>query len=85
MKKKLITVRDVDENTFRKFRAITIEEKMKLGDAITMAMRHWIDDEKVRSVKQKNSTLRLVKPFDWGKGTEKTSKEIDEIIYGSKR
>ena len=27
----------------------------------------------------------LMKPFDWGKGTKKTSKEIDEILYGNKK
>ena len=29
--------------------------------------------------------LLKVKPFDWGKGTERTSKEIDEILYGNKK
>jgi len=29
--------------------------------------------------------LLRIKPFDWEKGTEKTSKEIDEILYGNKK
>ncbi|MGB9003807.1 MAG: hypothetical protein WCC52_08385 [Nitrosotalea sp.] len=28
--------------------------------------------------------LVKIKPFDWGIGTDKTSMEIDEILYGSK-
>jgi hypothetical protein len=27
--------------------------------------------------------LLKIKPFDWGIGTDKTSMEIDEILYGS--
>lgn len=32
--------------------------------------------------KEKKSLLDL-KPFDWGEGTEKSSEEIDAIIYGA--
>lgn len=86
MKKTLIAVRDVDEETFRKFRAMSVEERMKLGDALTIAMKHWLQEEKAKAAKQRGLRIKdLAKPFDWGKGTEKTSKEIDEILYGSKR
>ena len=84
MKKTLIAVRDVDEETFRKFRAMSVEERMKLGDALTIAMKHWLREEKTKTSRQR-SFRGLAKPFDWGKGTEKTSKEVDEILYGSKR
>jgi len=29
----------------------------------------------------KNKKGFSLKPFDWGKGTEKTSQEIDKILY----
>lgn len=85
MKKTFIAVRDVDEETFRKFRAQTIEERMKLGDALTIAMKHWLQEVKAKTARQKILRKDTIKPFDWGKGTEKTSEEVDEILYGSKR
>lgn len=86
MKKTFIGIRDVDEVTFRKFRAISIEEKIRLGKAITFAMSDYIEKQHIKK-KQKNNAKELlkVKPFNWGPGTEKTSKEIDEILYGPKK
>lgn len=79
MEKTTIGVRDVDEETFRKFRSLSIEKKMKLGEALTKAMVLLIE-------KQKNTTKEnkhpKVKPFFWGKGNERASLEVDKIVYG---
>jgi hypothetical protein len=83
MRKNIIAIRDVDEEILRKFRAKTIEENMKMGEALTLAMKRWIEERKKRRVNPKY--LLEVKPFDWGKGSERTSVEIDEILYGRKR
>ena len=81
VKKELITVRDVDETVLRNFRARAIQKKMKMGDAITDAMKKWI---KEGDLEKTDSTILLkFKPFDWGPGAYKTSKEIDRILYGS--
>ena len=83
MKKELITVRDVDEDVLRKFKAAAMEERMKMGQALTNAMKVWL-----RQKEKVNVNLRAtvkIKPFDWGPGTEKTSEEIDKILYGGKR
>lgn len=82
MKKDLITVRDVDEKILRNFRARAIQKKMKMGEALTDAMKRW-----VKEVEQEGTDptiLLKIKPFDWGRDTRKTSKEIDKILYGSK-
>ena len=82
MKKNLITVRNVDEQALRNFRAHAIHKKMKMGEALTDAMKRW-----VKEVDQKRTDPRIllkIKPFDWGSGTHKTSKEIDKILYGYK-
>ena len=83
MKKEIVTFRGVDEEVLKKFKAKAIEERMKMGEALTLAMIKWLEEEK----KERNNPRNLLKlkPFDWGKGTEKTSKEVDEILYGSKR
>ncbi|MEM2890758.1 MAG: hypothetical protein QW358_05435 [Candidatus Hadarchaeum sp.] len=76
-----ITIRDLDEAVFRKFKAKAVEEGMKLGEAVTQAMETWIKQRKTEP------RLRLleIKPFDWGEGTERASIEVDQILYGGKR
>lgn len=73
-----ITIRDLDEAVYKRFKAKAVEEGMKLGEAITQAMEMWIRE---RSVKPKGSLLDI-KPFNWGEGTERVSVEIDRILYG---
>ena len=80
MKKNMITVRDVDEEVLRKFKAAITVDKMKMGQALTKAMKDWIK-QKERSERIDLTPLFNAKPFDWGRGTEKTSKEIDDILY----
>ncbi|MDI6826533.1 MAG: hypothetical protein QMD36_05125 [Candidatus Aenigmarchaeota archaeon] len=83
-KKELHAIRGIDEETYMKFREKALAERMKVGEALTLAMREWI--KKGREGKGINPrNLLKIKPFDWGPGTEKTSKEIDEILYGKKR
>ena len=82
MKKDLITVRDVDEKVLRNFRARAIQKKMKMGDALTDAMKRWIKEGKTKEPDPK--LLLKIKSLDWGDGTENTSEEVDEILYGSK-
>ncbi|MGQ0638143.1 MAG: hypothetical protein ACT4N1_02110 [Nitrososphaerota archaeon] len=80
MKKNMITVRDVDKEVLRKFKAAITVDKMKMGQALTKAMKDWIR-QKERSERIDLTSLFRAKPFDWGRGTEKTSKEIDDILY----
>jgi len=86
MSKTFISVRDVDEEVFRKFRAMTIEEKIKLGEAVTRAMKVLL--EEVRENKRKKlksvGVLLKIKPRDFGPGTESLSMEVDEVLYGKK-
>lgn len=79
VKKNMITVRDVDEEVLRKFKAVIASDKMKMGQALTHAMKDWVK-HKEQSGKMDSTTFKA-KPFDWGKGTEKTSEEIDDILY----
>jgi hypothetical protein len=73
-----ITIRDLDEKVFRRFKAKAVEEGMKLGEALTQAMELWIKQKSTKPIK----SLLDIKPFNWGKGTEKVSTEIDKILYG---
>lgn len=58
MTKKLLTVRDVDDETFTKFKSRAIQEKMKMGDALEEAMSVWLRDKEYKS---KPSIKRFLK------------------------
>lgn len=73
-----ITIRDVDENIFRRFKAEAVRDGIQLGKALTGAMKFWLKRKK--PAKPQKSLLEL-RPFDWGKGTEKSSVEVDQILY----
>ena len=71
-----ITVREVDEGVFREFKAEATKQGLTLGSAITLAM------EKFHNDLRKKKKFTSLKPISWGKGTEKVSEQVDEILYG---
>lgn len=79
MKKEILTVRDVDEETLSMFKAKAAEHKMKMGKALTEAMQNWLQSKK--HPKKSSGLFAKSKPFDWGKNTEKLSTQIDDILY----
>lgn len=83
MKRGITAIRDLDEEIFRKFKAKAVEEGMNLGKALNLAILQWLNKKDSREKDPKN--LLKLKTFDWGVGTEKTSKEIDKILYGDKK
>ena len=71
-----LSVKNVDDKVFRKFKAESVREGLKVGKALTMSMDSWL--EKTNS---KKMSILNFKPVSWGKGTEKTSEEIDKVLY----
>ena len=76
-----LTIRGLNDRVYRRFKARAVEEGMRMGDAVTQAMELWIRE----TTKRPGSKLTDIETFDWGKGTEKTSSEIDELLYGGRR
>jgi len=72
-----ISVRGVEDRLFKEFKAEAIKEGKKIGEALNEAIELWLRMRKKR-VKFK---LKL-EPFDWGEGNERSSMEVDEIVYG---
>lgn len=70
-----LSVRDVDENVFREFKARAVKEKFNVGKALTLAMKNWAE----KRTPKKN--FLALKPTDWGEGTENISQEIDKVLY----
>lgn len=79
-----VSVRDVDSQTFRKFKAKTVEIGLKTGTAMTQALKEWAE-KKEKKKKVKKSFFSSIKPWDWGKGNENASLEVDEVVYGLKK
>jgi hypothetical protein len=57
---------------------------LRAGETLTLAIKEWLEKEEKRE-KVNSKNLLKIKPFDWGLGTERNSREIDEILYGGKR
>ncbi len=72
-----LSVRNVDKKVFENFKVEVTKEGLTIGKALTMALDQWVESKS----KKREKFLEL-KPIDWGTGTEKTSKEIDNILYG---
>lgn len=81
MEKTFISVRDVDTDAFRKFRAMSIRERLKLGEALTIAMRKLMEEKEINKFTSARHLL-LLKPFHFGKENKKLSMEVDKILYG---
>ncbi len=76
---KTIIVRGVDEDAYKSLREKAIKNKMKMGVIINAAIKEWLRTEEKTKINTK--LLLKIKPFNWGKGTEKLSMELDEALY----
>ena len=52
---KITGIRDLDEETFRKLRAVAIEENIRVGDAVNAAMKKWLAEKGKRKNKNQIS------------------------------
>ena len=72
-----LSVKNVKDEIFREFKAESVREGLKVGESLTLAMKLWLE----KNEKKPKMSLLNLKPRDWGKGTERTSEEIDKILY----
>ena len=82
MGKIFIGVREVDEDVLRKFRVLAVAKNLKLGDALSKALKHWIKQEKEKKPRLDPKNLRKITGIIKTKEKVKWSEEIDEILYG---
>ncbi len=76
---KTLIVRGVDENVYKALREKAIKDEMKMGVIISTAIKEWLKEEEKT---ERNTKLLLkIKPFNWGKGTDKLIVELDEALY----
>ncbi|HLD13022.1 MAG TPA: hypothetical protein VJB87_05545 [Candidatus Nanoarchaeia archaeon] len=72
-----MSVKNVNKQVFQEFKAEAVRKGIPVGSALTLAMKLWIEKKE----KGKMRKLSDLKPWDWGKGNERVSEEIDKILY----
>lgn len=82
---KITAIRDLDEETFRKLRAAAIEENMKVGEAMNIAMKKWLADKEKNKIKPDPKNLLKIEGIIKPGKKVRWSEEVDEILYGWKK
>lgn len=74
--------RGVEEDVFRDFKAIVAHEGLKSGKALSEALTLFV--QRFEQKPRKKMRLMDLKPVNFGKGSEKSSAEIDAVLYGGR-
>ena len=74
------TIRNLDEDAFRRLKARAAAEGKTIGEAMSEAMRAYANWPWAGA---KTGSLADLKPRRFGKGTERLSEEIDAVVYGA--
>ena len=72
-----ITVKEIDEDSFKELKAFAAKGKITIGAALTLAIKKLLSQ-----TRKKRKDLAELAPINWGPGTEHLSEQIDEVIYG---
>jgi hypothetical protein len=77
-----VTIRSVDEQAFRRFKAVAAGRGLKLGEALSLALREWARRDDAQA--KRPSLLAALPVDDWGPGSERLSEDVDRILYGGR-
>ena len=77
-----ITIRGINREVYKEVRSETVKRGVKIGEAVNEALSHWLEASRTKKAKR---SLLDVRATNWGPGTEKTSTQVDEILYGWKK
>lgn len=74
------TIRNLDETAYRRLKARAALAGKTIGEMMNEAMRAYLarpesDDRR--------GTLADLRPEDYGEGCERSSEEVDSVVYGS--
>ena len=84
MTKEFLTVRDVDEEVWWRFRAKTEEEGLKSGQALNEALSSWVREKEARKDRPDPRIFLKVEGIIKATKRVRWSEEIDEVLYGGK-
>jgi hypothetical protein len=72
------TIRGLDPNSYKELKARAALENRPIGELVNDAIRSYLSRP---APLEKNLSLRDLKPWDFGPGTENLSQEIDDVAY----
>lgn len=73
-----LTIRNIDEEAYQRLRTWAAHQGLEIGEALSrLVLQH---AHLPQNQKSKVSMWKL-KPTSWGPGSERTSQQIDEIVY----
>lgn len=84
MKKEIHAIRGLDDEVYRKFREKALVKRLKVGEALNLAMRKWVIEEGREIVPDPKNLLKLSGIIKTKKKV-RWSEEVDEILYGWKK
>ena len=73
------TIRNIDENVYRKLKAKAALEGLSVGEAITEAIKTWLGYRK-----EKKSSILNIKSVRSKRRNKMLSVEVDKILYGER-
>lgn len=76
-----VMFKNIDEKILREFKSEAVLEGKTFGQALVEALLTWLEQRQLLR-KKKKMKLSDLKPIDFGPGSERTSLEVDKIVYG---
>jgi plasmid stability protein len=76
------TIRNLDEQIYREFRARAVRQGRNVGELLNEAMQTYLTRV---AVSPGRSSLRALKPEPFPEGNDLLSQEVDAIVYGERR
>lgn len=76
-----VTVRNVDDEAYRRLKAQAALEDRTVGEVLTEAIEAYLEEGSAEGT----GSLADLQPADWGPGTERLSEEHDEALYDGER
>lgn len=74
-----VTLRNFDDKLYKELKAEAVRDELTIVEALAQAVSVWLT---IHRHKKKKKSVFDFGPMDFGRGSEKSSVEVDEILYG---
>ena len=77
-----VTLRNFDDNLYKELKSEAVKDDLTVVEALKRAVAFWLS---AHTHKKKKKSVFDYKPMDFGPGSEKSSTEIDDVLYGKEQ
>ena len=74
-----ITIRNIDDESYHKFKAEAVKAGLTIGAAVNDAIQSWVAQKNKKTPKY---SFLEYDGIDFGEGTENLSEDHDQYLYG---